>query len=47
MPTKVRLLRAGSGAAPTGPTGLSAIGLKAGALVGWEAMWLLAPGRAR
>jgi hypothetical protein len=44
---QVRLLLAGSGAAPTGPTGLSAIGLKAGALAGLEAMWLLAPGRAR
>jgi len=27
--------------------GLSAIGLTAGALVGWEAVWLLAPSRAR
>src|SRR5262249_45006261 len=44
---QVRLLLAGSGAAPTGPAGLSAIGLKAGALVGWEAMWLPAPSRTR
>jgi len=35
---QVRLLLAGSDAAPTGPAGPSAVGLKAGALVGWEAM---------
>jgi hypothetical protein len=44
---QVRLLLAGSGAALAGILELSAIGLKAGALVGWEAMWLLAPSRAR
>ena len=43
---QVRLLLAASGAAPTAP-GLSVTGLKAGVLVGWEAMWLLAPGRTR
>ena len=44
---QVRLLLAGAGAASTGPTGRSDTGLKAGALVGWEAMRLLAHSRAR
>jgi hypothetical protein len=44
---QVRLLLAARGAAPSWAPGLSVIGLKAGALVGWEAMWLLAPGRTR
>ena len=41
---QVRLLLAGSGALRQARR---AVGLKAGALVGWEAMWLLAPSRAR
>ena len=44
---QVRLLLAGSGAAPMEPAGVSAIGLETGALVGWEAVWSFAPSRAR
>jgi hypothetical protein len=46
LPTRFRLLLAGTGAVSTGPQGGRISGLKAGALVGWEAMWLLAPSRA-
>ena len=47
MPIRLGCCLQAVGAALTGPTGLAAIGLMAGALVGREAVWLFAPSRAQ